>query len=204
MWPESFGADVAFPSRLGLVGIQRKEFPSDFLGSVHDGRLSEQRAKLQRCAIRVLVLEGRGTWTTDGDLVVSWGPGWTRSQHRRYLWSCQLDGIWVSPTESLAETIELIEDLHAWAQKKEHGRGGRPKPKGSGGWGKATDRDWGSHLLQSFDGVGPEMAERIFDRFGRVPLAWTCTEEEMAMVQGVGPKRIERMFSGLKMENPDE
>lgn len=197
MLPEHFGADVCFPSRLGLVVLQRKEFPSDFMASVHDGRLGEQRAKMQRAAVKVLVLEGRGTWTTDGELVVPFGPGLSISQYRRYLWSVQLDGIWVSHTSGLAETVELVKDLKEWSDKAKHGGGGRPKPKGSGGWGQPTDRDWGSHLLQSFDGVGPEMATRIFDRFGRVPLAWTCTPEDMAMVQGVGPKRVDKMFAGL-------
>lgn len=195
MLPENFGADVLFPSRLGLVGIQRKEFPGDFLGSVHDGRLTEQRAKLQRCSVRLLVLEGKGKWTTDGELIVPFGPEWSASQHRRYLWSVQLDGIWVSHTANLAETCELVEDMVAWADKSSHGAGGRPKPKGQ--WGSPSDKDWGRHLLTSFDGVGPEMADRIFDHFGEVPMAWTCTPDELAEVHGVGPKRVAKMMRGL-------
>jgi ERCC4-type nuclease len=197
MLPESFGADVLFPSRLGLVGVQRKEFPGDFMASVHDGRLSQQRSQLQRCAVRLLVLEGRGQWSTDGELIVPFGPGWTASQHRRYLWSVQLDGIWVSSTDNLQQTIELVEDLAAWTAKASHGRADRPKPRGSGGWGKATDRDWGVHLLQGIDGLGPDTAGRVIDHFGRVPLAWTATAEELGEVHGLGPKRVAKMVKAL-------
>lgn len=199
--PELYGADILFPSRLGLVAVQRKEAPGDFLASVHDGRLSEQFARMQRAAVRVLVLEGRMTWTTEGELVVNFGPGWTRRQHQRFLWSARLQGVWVDWTDSLQATIDWVRDFEEWANKPKHGTGGgRPKPKAAGGWGTPSSREWGSHLLQSFDGVGADMAGRIYDHFGGVPLAWTVTREEMAAVHGVGPRRIAKMFDGLGAE----
>lgn len=194
--PELYGGDVLWPSRLGLVALQRKVFPEDFVDSLHDGRLSEQRARMQRAAVRILVLEGRGTWTTDGELVVPFGPGLTLSQFRRYLWSVQLDNIWISHTSSLAETVDLVQDMEAWTNKVGHSKGGRPKPKGSGGWGP-NGRDFQVHLMESFDGIGADTAGRIVDHFDGPPLAWTVTAEEMMQVHGVGRGRASKMMEML-------
>jgi ERCC4-type nuclease len=175
--PERFGADIAWASRLGSVGVQRKEFPGDFIGSVTDGRLGEQIAKLQRVAVRALILEGRGTWTTDGELVTSWGQPWTLEGHWKFLMSVQLRGVWVFQVNSLDETIALVKAMHAWSNKA-----------------------FACHFLTAFDGVGPEMAGRIFDRFGRIPLTFTVTPEEMEMVHGVGKKTIDKMYGALADE----
>jgi ERCC4-type nuclease len=197
--PERFGADIAWASRLGSVGVQRKEFPGDFIGSVTDGRLGEQIAKLQRVAVRALILEGRGTWTTDGELVTSWGQPWTLEGHWKLLMSVQLRGVWVFQVNSLDETIALVKAMHAWSNKAEH-RSLDSRPKAKGAWGKPTDKEFACHFLTAFDGVGPEMAGRIFDRFGRIPLTFTVTPEEMEMVHGVGKKTIDKMYGALADE----
>jgi ERCC4-type nuclease len=51
--------------------------------------------------------------------------------------------------------------------------------------------------LQGFDGIGPELAERIVDHFGRVPLSWTVGEGELAKVKGLGKKKVAKMVKVL-------
>ena len=70
----------------------------------------------------------------------------------------------------------------------------RPKPTTL--WGTRNDRDFGIHVIQSFDGIGPGVAGAIFDRFG-VPLRWTVTKEELETVPGVGKKRAGKMWECL-------
>jgi Holliday junction resolvasome RuvABC DNA-binding subunit len=70
----------------------------------------------------------------------------------------------------------------------------RPKPQTK--WGSRLDRDWGIHVIQSFDGVGPGVAGAIFDRFG-VPMRWTITRKDLESVPGVGPKRAAKMWETL-------
>lgn len=72
----------------------------------------------------------------------------------------------------------------------------RPKPTTL--WGSRTDRDWAIHAIQSVDGVGPEVAGRIFDKFG-LPFECKVTVEELMTVDGVGKGRAEkivRAFNG--------
>src|SRR5512139_620381 len=77
--PERFGVDIMWGSTVtGLCGIQRKEI-SDFFASMTDGRLAKERAQMQGLDLRVLVIEGRPMWTTEGVLVSRFGPEVSRS-----------------------------------------------------------------------------------------------------------------------------
>lgn len=195
---EDFGADILWAQRgIGLIGVQRKEFPGDFLASV-GSRLPMQLAKMARLAIAVLVLEGRGVWTTEGELAHGWGQGWTRSQHRRYLCSIRARGIWIEHTDGLDDTVGFLRDLRAWAAKPKHHalaqRDGPPKNS----WGQVTSRAWQVHMVQGIDGVGPELAERIVDTLG-LPFQLVATEDDLMRVHGVGKvtaRRIVRAFEG--------
>ena len=72
----------------------------------------------------------------------------------------------------------------------------RPKPQTI--WGDRRDKDWACHTLQSVDGVGPEMAGRIFDMYG-LPFTMTVSVEDLLKVDGIGAKRAEkivRAFNG--------
>ena len=70
----------------------------------------------------------------------------------------------------------------------------RPKPTTV--WGTRTDRDWCIHAIQSVDGVGPEMAGRIYDKFG-LPFTCTVTVEELLTVEGIGRKRAEKIVKAF-------
>ncbi len=81
-------------------------------------------------------------------------------------------------------------------KEKHKGINVRPKPQTL--WGSLKDRDYGVHLIQGIDGIGPGVAGAIFDKFG-VPFTLTVTKAELESVDGVGPKRadkIVRMFNG--------
>lgn len=194
--PERYGADFLWAGRCGSIGVQRKEFPGDFLSSVSDGRLAKEIGQLQALDLRVLMLEGDGSWTVDGNLVSSWGQAWTREQHRKFLWSVQKAGVWVERTADVEDTVRAIRWLVEWGWKSKHQSVMR-RPSAKGGWGKPSSRELGVHVLQSFEGIGPEVAERIWEHFGGLPLAWTVTVEEMMGVKGVGVKRARKLVEVL-------
>ncbi len=73
----------------------------------------------------------------------------------------------------------------------------RPKPVTK--WGQRNDRDFGVHVIQSFDGIGPGVAGAIFDRYG-VPMRWTVTKKDLESVPGVGAKRAAKMWETLNGE----
>ena len=195
--PERWGADVTFAANGGLVGCQRKEI-ADLIASVHDGRLAKELAQMQRLGRAILIVEGRLKWTSDGHLLGrDFGSPWTRSTHRNLLRSVQSQGVWVESTDDVADTVVAILELAEWCRKPKHqSLIRRPGPVSP--WGKATNADWSKHLLQSFEGVGPELAKNIFEHFGnRLPLDWRVSEAELREVLGVGPKIAKRLVEAL-------
>ena len=97
------------------------------------------------------------------------------------------------------DSREYLAALEKWFMKATH-KGIMTRPKPSTLWGSRTDRDWGIHVIQSFDGIGPGVAGAIFDRFG-LPIKWTVTKEELESVPGVGKKRAMKMWATLNGED---
>lgn len=199
--PEQYGVDFLWQSELGLVGVQRKQFPSDFLASVHDGRLNREYAQMKDLDLAVLMLEGAARWTTEGHLIRDRNDkrnGWSRTQHRNYLQSVQMRGIHVSHTDSLADSVSYLSDLQVWTDKPNHdGLDTRPAATGSG-WGRVTNRDYQRYLLQGLPGIGVTQANRILDTLG-FPFRLTVGVKEFMSVPGIGKKKAEqlvRVFHG--------
>jgi ERCC4-type nuclease len=195
--PERHGVDIMWVSPIGAIGIQRKQFPEDFTSSMEDGRLAKETGQSQSLAVRILLLEGRGVWSTDGKLLTRYGAPITRATHQSYLHSMSLAGWWISQVGSLKETIEFVHTTAAWSLKPTHKatttRPGSPRPL----WGKRGTWDFQSWVLQGFPGVGPEMAGKIIGHFAGLPLKWDVTKEQMLEVDGVGPKTIENLWDAL-------
>lgn len=191
--PESYGADFLIICPVGLVGVQRKEV-HDLIASRGDGRLARELAQMKQLDVGILLVEGRLKWTSDGSLSTS-HTKWTRAMHLGLLLSIQSQGVWATSSESLGESREYLLLLEAWMMKEKHA-GIMTRPKPTTLWGTKTDRDWGIHVLQSFDGIGPGVAGAIFDKYG-VPIRWTVSKEDLESVAGVGKKRAEKMWGTL-------
>jgi ERCC4-type nuclease len=179
---------------MGVCGCQRKE-QNDLIASVQDGRLAKELSQMVSLNLAVLIVEGKQQWSRDGYLLTA--RSWTMAQQVGVLLSIQSRGCWLLATDSLDTTANTLTYLEKWLSKANHGGlNNRPKPVGS--WGKADSREWGIHLLQSFSGIGPEVAGRIYDTFGGVPLQWTVDEIDLMAVKGVGATRAEKMISSLE------
>lgn len=197
-YPERYGADILIARHPIRLGIQRKTFPQDFVSSLGDGRLYEQAQKLKVLEHRLLILEGYPKWTLDGTL---WGDDYgqtlTRAQVYGILFTAMMEfglpTLWV---QDIAETAQVLRLMEAWLQKDRHlSLSRRPNPVGDS-WGRVTNRDYGIHWWQGFPGVGPVLAERLFDGVG-VPVEWTVGTEELMGVEGVGKEKAERILEVL-------
>lgn len=195
--PEQFGADAMFSIPTGgLCGIQRKEF-GDLYASMHDGRLAKEIQQMAALRVAVLVVEGKPTWTLDGELLDRYRK-WDRDSYDALLFGVQAAGVWVRHTDRLEDTIRMVGVLQGWLGKKAHrSLLTRPKPKSM--WGQADNLDYLTHIMQSFPGWGPAAAKNCIVHFGgRIPLMWDCTLEELMAVPGVGPKRAKAAFEALR------
>lgn len=198
--PEKYGVDFLFAHDGKWFGVQRKEH-SDFVASVQDGRLSKEIGQMQQLSVGMLLIEGAGKWTNDGELIHGWAK-WNKGQEYSYLWSVQSRGVWVDRSGGKRETIQVLGAFERWVRKASH-KATFSRPGATSTWGKAGSREWAIHLLCGFDGVGPEIATRILDGLG-MPLAWTVDEKGLMQVEGIGKKRASKLIEALNHEPKGE
>ncbi len=192
---ELFGVDFCWAARGRWLGAQRKALP-DYIASVDDGRLSKERMQWQSLDQAWLILEtgerggGAPREMPSGVLASlgSYGRPWTGAQLRGTLYSLMADGVHVIYTRDEAETLRRVVELEAWSKKARHesarGRGSVPADV----FGHRGSREYGLFILQSLPGVGVEMAGRIWDHFGGLPIQIRegVGMKEMMAVKGVG------------------
>lgn len=194
--PERFGADIAWVNKAGWVGVQRKEV-KDFVASISDGRIGQQVSQMQALEHAHLIIEGRVLWTTEGEMVGDgFGKPLTRAQWRGVVWSIQQRNVSVGYTDSLKDTIEYVRQLEAWLRKGKHTSLNKRETVFAP-WGTPGNKDFARHVLMGFQGVGIELADRIIDKFGGVPLSWTVTQEELLEVEGIGRKKAQVLLAAL-------
>lgn len=194
---EQRGSDFLFSvPDLGFVGIQRKAIP-DLVASLRDGRLAKELGQMEHLAMKVIILEGREAWTRDGEsLLVN---GWSETQQTGILFSLFLKNFLVLKTADPHATMKSISQLQKYLSKGSHSSLDR-RPKAVGTWGKSDSREFACHVLQSFPGVGPDLARRIYDRFG-LPIRWTIDVLELQQLDGIGAKKAATIISALEGGN---
>ena len=201
--PETFGCDVLCFSHKPtiIIGYQRKEI-TDFLRSVSDGRLAKEMGQIRNSPIlfrAILIIEGRINLTTEGNYASSFGQSISISQLRSLYLSVQLQEIPIIFTRDISDTISAIRSTFAYLIKPSHSSLlRRPKASLKNSWGRTTNESFASWLLQSFPGIGPKQAEEIYTRFGRAPLHWTATYDELVSIPGIGPKTAKRLLEALE------
>lgn len=198
--PERFGCDVLWSvQRDGQAewwGVQRKEL-KDFIASVLDGRLAKEIGQMKQTAFPLVMIEGEVRFTSEGILIWNqWGQEVTRQQWMGMQWSLQRQGVAVQMTRTARDTAMAIASLMSWSAKDRHSSMTR-RPSAVGTWGTPTNREFGEHLLMGLPGVGPDLASRIYEQFGRVPWTWTVTEKELQSVKGIGKGKARQMIDAL-------
>jgi len=168
------------------------------MASLTDGRLYDQLPRLSDLDKAIIVIEGHGNWTEDGELISNKYHNINIQQLHGLLFSIMFEhgipSIWVG---NMDDTANVLTNLDAWADKTKHSSlKSRPGPNKSS-WGKTSERHMAMHVLQGFPGMGPELAGRVVDKFEGVPLTWTVSEDELQTVEGLGKKKAEVLYKAL-------
>lgn len=205
---EKKGCDVLVVLPSHRIGIQRKTW-IDLVISVDDGRLAGSIPKMDM-SVKIIVLEGEARFSSAGRMMVRSNSrrskhGYTELRHtRESLLGLQFSlrfthGLDVIRTENLTETTRVVQKIGKWFAKPRHtgvigSRSGASM--GTSAWG--TDKEerlftQKTNALMGF-GIGVKTAQNILKaNEGKIPLAWTMSEEEMLKVQLVGPSLADRL-----------
>jgi len=198
--PEQRGADIVIFSKNAGFFFQRKGVPGDFISSIEDGRMARATSLLSKQAgFNRLILEGKFKYWPDGKLFISRKvrSRWSEAQIIGILFDIEfVKGIPLTWTSDIEDTARYLRRLVVWAERSTH-TGLYTRPSVKGAWGVPTIEDVQLWLLQGFQGVGVQTASSIVEHFGRVPLSWSCTFNELCEVKGLSHKRAEKMWETL-------
>jgi len=204
--PEQKGADILIYAKPGLIGVQVKEVPNDFLASISDGRLARETSMLSACEFRLLLLRGRFKYWPDGRISL---PGrrepsrFTKKQIQGVLFDTKyIKGVDYDYVDDYEDVVYYVKHLEQWMDKGQHlALFNRPNgPKGL--WAVPSAEELQSWILQGFEGIGPAMADLIIKHFGRLPLSWSCSLQELMGVPKLSVKRAVYLWNFLL--NPEE
>ena len=147
--PENYGADFLILGHKSRIGVQRKQFPADFLASLDDGRLYGQLPALSELDRALLVVEGRGRWTEDGELIADKYHSFTKQQLHGLLFTImfefEIPSIIVG---AMSDTATVLLDLEKWAKKVKHTSLKSRKGPDKNSWGTLTERHFAQHVMQ--------------------------------------------------------
>ena len=138
--PEEKGADVLLYTGSGLMGLQRKHVPSDFISSFTDGRMARELALLvQSCKFTRVIGEGRIRYWPDQTVDMGMLRGGKRVPSRftrKHILGMVNDielvrGVMVDWTEDINDTVLYIRSMYDFLSGKKHtGLFSRPSAKG--------------------------------------------------------------------------
>ena len=202
--PEERGCDVVVFLPSLSIGVQRKSVPHDFYLSIKDGRLAKELPLMrERTTIPILILENEPGFDSRGLLRSSdhrHPYPVTEEGYKKLILSVKYtQGVDVDATSSIEDTAKRIKWYIQYFSKGKHKSLFSRSPLVAQ-WGIESRKERALYLLQGFPGVGPSLAENIWDHFQTVPLKWCCSKEELGEVPLVGKSRLEKLWSVLQRE----
>jgi len=195
---EEKGADILAPTGKGLLGIQRKEVPSDFLASLEDGRLARELPLLTKGVdFPILLLEGMFIYDTEDCLRVGGRPTrYKRLGIKRLLRSVFYSyGIYVEHSSGLSDTPTVVKELIDYFGHEHTSLFTRPKLQGL--WGKPTPNEQICYFYQGVPGIGVVLAQTLAGVFPCPAGLVTASLDDLKSIPGIGKQRAERTFGFL-------
>ena len=177
-----------------ILVVERKTF-SDLLGSIQDGRLFDQAARMVELSPWCyLVVQGLGRLSREGDLVAyAGGAAWPVHRIEGALATVQQLGVAVVHIGALHQNYH---DALLWLASRKRGDVEIAAPRR-----KAVMQSPGERILCALPGISEVRAQALLDHCGTAAWALTfLTNEGGGKVHGVGPatKAAARQALGLE------
>ena len=194
------GYDFEIYTESGLVCIERKRIPGDFLGSVTDGRLYKQILSMRESSsIAILLLEGKFRYTKEGILVqgrrrTRWNRKGINNLLRSIRW---VEGIDIERSSGLDETVDTVLQIEEYFDKIDH-LSLKSRPRIQTNWIVPSYGERIIHFYNGLPGVGINGAKKIYDKFPSPMQLYSASVEEIMEVPRIGRALATGIYNFLR------
>ena len=198
------GYDMALYTKSGLIPIERKGIPGDFLSSVTDGRLSKQIiAMREESSISILLLgPGRFNFDSTGHLKVRGKVlKWTNTSIRNLLRTIQfVEGIYIEPTIGYIRTYKemagIVVNIYDFFNNEKHlSMKGRPGIQTD--WIVPSREERIRHFYQGLPNISTSRARALNEHFPTPIDLFLASEEDLTKLPRFGKTLVGRIYQFL-------
>jgi ERCC4-type nuclease len=194
--------DMQLCTKRGMIPIERKEIPSDFLASVLDGRLSRQIVSMREASpIYVLLLHGEFIFGRDGSLSLNHGnqkSNWTRKAIRNLKRTIQyVEGAFIEEAHDDNELVEVVTTLQEYFDAAHH-FSMKSRPSIESDWFIPQRDDRILNFYQGLPGVSVIRARTLFKSYPRPLDLFRAELEDLETIDGFGKKMANRIYMFLR------
>lgn len=118
----NLGFDFQLFTRQGVVAVERKKFPNDFIASVDDSRLAKECAAMREEGdFRFVIVEGKGRYSGNRLMLGRKPSRWTRAGIRNLMRSIRyVEDADVEYTSNIKDTVSRLVELQEYFDKEDH------------------------------------------------------------------------------------
>jgi len=194
--------DMQLVTRNGLLPMERKKVPSDFLASVSDGRLSQQIMDMRAVSpFYVVLLHGEFVYKSDGTLVTGNKHDksrWTRKAIRNLKRTIQyVEGAFIEEASTDQELVEVVTTLQEYFDSNHH-FSMRTRPSMESDWFVPRWDERILHFYQGIPGVSIVRSRSLFKVCPKPLDLYQMTLDDFQRIDGFGPKLSRGVYNFLR------
>ena len=203
------GYDVELYTERGIIPIERKEVPNDFLASIADGRLiKEIFAMRQVSEFYIVLLHGEMIFDRDDNLVI---PGlihsdrygkyrrqWSRKAIKNLIRSiAYAEGAFVEVAENDNRLVEVIEELQDYFNANHH-LSLRKRKSIQTDWLIPTDREAVRYFYSGIPNCKVMKSAMLEKKFPAPMELLLATKEDIMEIDGFGESTANRIYTFIQ------
>jgi len=194
------GFDFKLYTRCGIIAIERKKVPGDFISSVGDGRLYAQILAMRDFSdIQILLLEGKFRYNRDGILLQGRRKSrWNRKGINNLLRSIRwVEGIDIEQSSGLIDTVTTVLQIEEYFNSQDH-LSLKRRPGIQTDWIVPTRGERVIHFYQGIPGIAVVGAKKLYDRFPNPIDLYGANVEEIDKIPRFGKQQSQNIWNFLR------
>ena len=184
---------------LGVIAIERKHFPNDFIASVDDDRLSRELAAMRSDSkYQILVIEGKANYTRKGNLIIGRiETKWSLNGIKNLIRSIQfVEGCYIEYTDNMIGTATFLKDISAYFMTDKH-LSLRSRQSLRTDWLIPTDKERLLYFYQGLPGIKYGRAIILAEAYPCPLLLYEASILDISKLKGIGKGLSKNIYNFL-------